>query len=87
MAGGSGNESSEARRHAPDASGNTNGNVILQIDRLSGGYAAMDNFFITASDNPGDVPGTAVVPLPPAIALMLGGALLLGGVARRSRRI
>jgi len=33
---------------ALDATGNTNGNVILQIDLLSGGYAAMDNFFIAA---------------------------------------
>jgi hypothetical protein len=40
---------------ALDASGNTNGNVILQIDLLTGGYAAMDNFRIAASDTPGDV--------------------------------
>jgi len=31
------------------------------------------------------VPG-ATIPLPPGLALMLGGALLLGGAARRSRR-
>jgi len=70
---------------ALDATGNTNGNVILQIDLLSGGYAAMDNFFIAASDVAGEVPG-AVIPLPPGLALMIGGALLLGGAARRSRR-
>ena len=35
---------------ALDTSGNTNGNVILQIDLLTGGYAAMDNFRIVASD-------------------------------------
>lgn len=70
---------------ALDATGNTNGNIILQIDLLSGGYAAMDNFFIAASDVGGDVPG-ATIPLPPGLALMIGGALLLGGAARRSRR-
>ena len=32
-----------------DAAGNTNGNVILQIDLLVGGYAAMGNFRIAAS--------------------------------------
>lgn len=36
--------------------GNTNGNVILQIDLLTGGYAAFDNLLITASDIPGNVP-------------------------------
>jgi hypothetical protein len=40
---------------ALDASGNTNGNVILELDLLSGRYAAMDNFRIAASDTPGDV--------------------------------
>lgn len=38
-----------------DATGNTNGNVILQIDELVGGYAALDNFVIAASDTQGDV--------------------------------
>lgn len=38
-----------------DATGNTNGNVILRIDLLEGGYAAMDNFVIAASDSPGEV--------------------------------
>lgn len=70
---------------ALDATGNTNGNVILQIDLLTGGYAAMDNFFIAASDVAGQVPG-AVIPLPPGIALLLGGIAMLGGVARRGRR-
>lgn len=70
---------------ALDATGNTNGNVTLRIDLLSGGYAAMDNFFIAASDVGGEVPG-ATIPLPPGLALMAGGALLLGAAARRSRR-
>ncbi len=35
---------------ALDTSGNTNGNVILQLDLLTGGYAAMDNFRVVASD-------------------------------------
>jgi hypothetical protein len=39
-----------------DASGSTNGNVILRIDLLSGGYAAFDNLRITASDTPVSVP-------------------------------
>jgi hypothetical protein len=37
------------------AEGNTNGNVILRIDLINGGYAAMDNFRIAASNTPGDV--------------------------------
>ena len=40
---------------ALDASGSTNGNVILRIDLLSGGYAAFDNLRIAASDTAGDV--------------------------------
>jgi len=69
---------------ALDATGNTNGNVILQVDLISGGYAAFDNFIIAASDISGEVPGT-VIPLPPGFVLMAGGMLLLGGAARRSR--
>lgn len=62
--------------------GNTNGNVILQIDLLSGGYAAMDNFVIAASDIPNEVPA---IPEPGTWALLLLG---LGGVGwfTRSRR-
>ena len=57
--------------------GNTNGNVILQIDLLSGGYAAMDNFLIEASETP------AVVPVPAAVWLF--GTALIGliGFGRR----
>jgi hypothetical protein len=69
---------------ALDATGNTNGNVILRIDLLSGGYAAMDNFVVAASNVAGDVPG-AVVPEPQALALLMSGAILLG-IAARLRR-
>ena len=47
--------------------GNTNGNVILRIDLLSGGYAAMDNFVVAASDTPVEVPP---IPEPATVALM-----------------
>lgn len=38
----------------PDTSGSTNGNVILQFDLLSGGYAGFDNITIVASDTGGE---------------------------------
>lgn len=50
-----------------DATGNTNGNVTLRIDLLQGGYAAMDNFRITASDTAGDV---GSVPEPATLGLL-----------------
>ena len=68
---------------ALDATGNTNGNVILRIDLLSGGYAAMDNFVIAASDVSGEVPA---IPEPQTWALMLGGLALIGASQRRRRR-
>jgi hypothetical protein len=64
--------------------GNTNGNVTLQIDLLTGGYAAMDNFRITASTEQGNVGGQ--VPLPSSAYLLGGGLLGLGALARRHRR-
>lgn len=70
---------------ALDATGNTNGNVILRIDLLSGGYAAMDNFRIAASDIPGDVNGSTSVPEPGSIALLgLGIASLI--ISRRKKK-
>jgi len=65
-----------------DASGNTDGNVTLQIDLLTGGYAAVDNFLIAASDTPGDVGGETppAVPLPAALPV---GLIVLGAMACR----
>jgi hypothetical protein len=70
---------------ALNAVGSTNGNVILQVDLLSGGYAAMDNFRIAASDVSGDV-GQPPSSVPePATLLLLGAGLLGIGAARRRR--
>lgn len=69
---------------ALDATGNTNGNVTMVIDLVSGGYAAMDNFRIAASDTEGDV-GT--VPEPGTLALaVLACAGLVAGARRRQQR-
>jgi hypothetical protein len=62
-----------------DASASTNGNVTLQIDLLAGGYAAMDNFRIAASDIEGELPVTT--PEPGTVALL--GMGLLGLALRR----
>ena len=62
--------------------GNTNGNVTLRIDELQGGYAALDNFVIVASDVAGEIPP---VPEPETWALMLGGLGLVSALARRRR--
>lgn len=62
--------------------GHTNGNVILRIDLLTGGYAAMDNFVVAASDTPGEVPP---IPEPATVALILGGLAALAAHARLRR--
>jgi len=63
--------------------GNTNGNVTLRIDELEGGYAALDNFVIAASDTPGVIPA---IPEPETWALMLGGLAGISAFARRRRK-
>lgn len=72
---------------ALDATGNTNGNVILRIDLLSGGYAAMDNFIIAASDISGDVGGGTLVPEPSSIALLSLGIVGFVITSRRKKRV
>jgi len=66
---------------ALDASGSTNGNVTLRIDLLSGGYAAMDNFLITASNTPGQVP------IPAAVWLLGSGLAGVAAVAGRRQKL
>lgn len=61
--------------------GNTNGNVTLRIDLLSGGYAAFDNLLIAASDTAGDVGDP--IPLPAAAWMFLAGAAVLGRKLKR----
>jgi hypothetical protein len=63
-----------------DATGNTNGNVTVVIDELVGGYAALDNFRIVASDTQGDV---GQVPEPASLALLGLGLAALGFSLRR----
>ena len=64
-----------------DASGSTDGNVIFQIDLLSGGYAAFDNIVISAADiKPG-------VPEPANWALLIAGFGLTGATLRRRRMV
>ncbi len=64
-------------------SGNTNGNVTLVIDELIGGYAALDNFRIVASDTQGDI---GQVPEPVSLALV-GMGLVALGISRRRRHV
>lgn len=68
---------------ALDAARATNGNVTLRIDELTGGYAALDNFRIAASNTAGDT-GSGTVPEPGSLAL--AGLAVAGlGLSRRRR--
>lgn len=64
-----------------DASGSTNGNVILRIDLLQGGYGALDNLRVSAADV------QATVPEPGTWALMIGGFGAVGAALRRRRSL
>ncbi len=69
-----------------DTSKSTNGNVTLQIDLLSNGYAVFDNFLITASDTAGGgLDPVPSVPLPAGLPLLLAGLGFLGVAAKRRR--
>lgn len=69
-----------------DATGNTNGNVTLRIDLLNGGYAALDNFIIAASDTPGDIGAPPNVVSEP-ISLALLGLGIVGLAFSRQNKI
>ncbi len=64
-----------------DASRSTNGNVTLQFDLLEGGYAALDNFDIAASDTAGG--GIPAVPLPAGLPLIAAAMASFGLLRRR----
>lgn len=66
-----------------DATGNTNGNVILRADLLTGGYAAMDNFVVAASNVTG---GPTIAPEPSTYAMLSMGLLIVGIASRRTRK-
>lgn len=68
-----------------DAAGSSDGIVTLQIDLLTGGYAAFDNLRIAVSDEEGNVGNPPeVIPLPAGVWLLLGGIGLLSGLRRIS---
>lgn len=67
---------------ALDGMNATNGNVILQVDLLTGGYAGFDNLLITSSDTAGDV---GDVPVPAALPLFLSALTAFGLWRRRAR--
>lgn len=62
-----------------NAAGSTNGNVILRIDLLQGGYAAIDNLQIVASDIRGDLG----VPEPATWGMLIAGFAGIGAALRR----
>jgi hypothetical protein len=66
---------------ALSTAGNTDGNVILQIDLLTGaGYAAFDNIRIVASDEEGDLDP---ISLPASLPLFAAGLAALTAMRRR----
>lgn len=68
---------------ALDALGNSNGNVILRVDLLRGGYAAFDNLSIVADVDPGT---TAPVPEPGSLVLVAAALALLAVGKTRVKR-
>ncbi len=68
---------------ALDASGSTDGNVTLRIDLLAGGYAAMDNFLIVASNIEGDVGNSVPDKTSGSIFALMVLVMFLGGRFRR----
>lgn len=60
--------------------GNTNGNVIFQIDLVQGEYAAFDNISLSAADTP---PAPSPVPVPAGLPLLVGGLGLLAVLRKR----
>jgi len=66
-------------------SGNTDGNVTIQLDLLSGNYASFDNLIIASSDTSGDL-GQGRSPIPEPTTLALFGLGLAGlGLSRRKK--
>lgn len=63
-----------------NAKGSANGKVTVVIDELTGGYAALDNFRIVASNTRGDV---GQVPEPTSLGLLALGLVAAARVSRR----
>jgi hypothetical protein len=68
-----------------NAANSTNGRVIMRIDLLTGGYAALDNFAIAASNNSGEPPPTGV-PEPGSVTLVILALAAATAVMRRQSR-